>query len=94
MSFVMLFSYVTSLLTEFLFSQTDPSNIFIRTDEDKQEVVIRSTLPVLCNSSVTDDQCCLWIHLSVTGPEGNSGRLRLSIGLAVCHSDNTAIIKC
>lgn len=79
MSFAMLFLYVTSLLTEFLFSQTDPSYISIRTDEDKQEVVVRSTLPVLCNSSVTDDQCCLWIHLSVTGSQGDSGRLRLSV---------------
>lgn len=91
MSFVMLFLYVTSLLAEFLFSQTDPSHISIRTDEDKQEVVIRSTLPVLCNSSLTDDQCCLRIYLSVNGSQGDQGQLRLSARLAVCHSDKCTL---
>ncbi|PVD18254.1 hypothetical protein C0Q70_20803 [Pomacea canaliculata] len=50
--------------------QTDPSHISIRTDEDKQDVVIRSTLPVLCNSPGTDDQCCLLIFLLVDGSAG------------------------
>ncbi|PVD18847.1 hypothetical protein C0Q70_21404 [Pomacea canaliculata] len=69
--------------------QTDPSKISIRTDEDKFDVVIRSTLPVLCNSSVKDDQCCVWIYLSVTGSEGDQAFLVVSkdCRYSICKSD-------
>ncbi|PVD18249.1 hypothetical protein C0Q70_20798 [Pomacea canaliculata] len=74
--------------------QTNPSHIFIPKDKDKQDLVIRSTLPVLCNSSVTDDKCCLWIYLSVKSEEDQdpwttSGFLGVSkdCRYSLCKSD-------
>ncbi|PVD31844.1 hypothetical protein C0Q70_07263 [Pomacea canaliculata] len=52
--------------------QIEPTHISIRTDEDRHDVVIRSTLPVLCSSPVADDKCCLWFYLAVTGTQGNN----------------------
>ncbi|XP_025079581.1 von Willebrand factor D and EGF domain-containing protein-like isoform X1 [Pomacea canaliculata] len=61
--------WLTSARTYWAGIQTNPSQISIRTDEEKFDVVIRSTLPVLCSSTLTDDKCCLWILLLVNGSQ-------------------------
>ncbi|XP_025079698.1 uncharacterized protein LOC112555480 [Pomacea canaliculata] len=60
--------------------KTEPTHIYLPTDEDRKEVVIKSTLPVLCNSSSTNDPntCCIWVNLLVEGHQVGGDRLLVS----------------
>ncbi|XP_025079699.1 von Willebrand factor D and EGF domain-containing protein-like [Pomacea canaliculata] len=57
--------------------RAEPSSITIRAEEDRKDLTIKSTLPIVCDSPSTPDYlCCLLIDISVDGPFGN--RLVLS----------------
>ncbi|XP_025079709.1 von Willebrand factor D and EGF domain-containing protein-like [Pomacea canaliculata] len=60
--------------------KTEPTHIYLPTDEDRKEVVIKSTLPVLCNSSSTNhpNMCCIWVNLLVEGHQVGGDRLLVS----------------
>ncbi|PVD18264.1 hypothetical protein C0Q70_20813 [Pomacea canaliculata] len=74
-------------LAGLLNKNTEPSSITTMTNEDRKNVMVKSTVPVLCDSRFgADEFCCLRISISEGGPDTAPYPIVWSCRYLICMS--------